>query len=132
MEKVFRRLPLTAKLMLMALIPLALLLFFAIQIYRDKTEKIGVLNSYLQRIELSAIISNTTDDLQAERRFSFGNVINDRFRTELLLQRTRTDSTLSRLNNNPQLKNIRQYTFLDSLAQFRAAIDQKKVSPGEV
>ena len=132
MEKVFRRLPLTAKLMLMALIPLGLLLFFAIQIYREKTEKIGVLYSYLQRIEQSATISNATDDLQGERRFSFGYVINDQFRTELLIQRSRTDSTLTRLDRNPLLRNIRKYTFLDSLAQFRAAVDQKKVGPSQV
>jgi signal transduction histidine kinase/DNA-binding response OmpR family regulator len=132
MDKLFRRLPLTAKLMMMALIPLALLVFFAIQIYREKSDKIGVLNSYLQRIELSAVISNATDDLQAERRYSFGFVINNQFQTELLLQRVRTDSTLSRLNRIEQLKDIRRYTFLDSLSGFRNLVDQKKLVPSQV
>jgi signal transduction histidine kinase/DNA-binding response OmpR family regulator len=132
MNKFFRRLSLPTKLTLMALIPLALLVFFAIQIYREKTEKIGILENYLDRVDVSVNISSAIDELQSERRFSFGYLINQEGKTELILQRNRTDSALARLIRNPQLKFVETYTFLDSLGKIRIGIDNLILTPMDV
>ena len=80
--------------MLMALVPLALLIYFIIQIYKEKSEKVSMLDGYLARINQSVVISNLIDALQSERRYSFAVVINGDRKTELLLQRPKSDSAI--------------------------------------
>jgi signal transduction histidine kinase/CheY-like chemotaxis protein len=118
--------------MLMAIVPLALLVYFVIQIYNEKTEKIGVLDNYLNRIELSASISNVIDQLQTERRYSFGYVINREWKTEMLLQRAKTDSAVQSLGKTEQADSIETYTFLDSLRVVRIGIDNLALNPMQV
>jgi signal transduction histidine kinase/CheY-like chemotaxis protein len=132
MNTFFKKLSLSTKLMLMAIVPLALLVYFVIQIYNEKTEKIGVLNNYLDRIELSASISNLIDQLQTERRYSFGYVINREWKTEMLLQRRQTDSAIQKLDKNGQVDNVESYTFLDSLGMVRLGIDNLSLNPMQV
>lgn len=132
MNTFFKKLSLSAKLMLMAIVPLALLVYFVIQIYNEKTEKIGVLDNYLDRIELSANISNVIDQLQTERRYSFGYVINREWKTEMLLQRAKTDSAVQNLSRSEQTDSIETYTFLDSLSTIRIGIDNLALNPMQV
>ncbi|MBO9681715.1 MAG: nitrate- and nitrite sensing domain-containing protein, partial [Flavisolibacter sp.] len=132
MNTFFKKLSLSAKLMLMAIVPLALLVYFVIQIYNEKTEKIGVLDHYLDRIELSASISNVIDQLQTERRYSFGYVINREWKTEMLLQRAKTDSAVQNLSRSEQTDSIETYTFLDSLGTIRIGIDNLVLNPMQV
>ncbi|HEY0066333.1 MAG TPA: ATP-binding protein, partial [Flavisolibacter sp.] len=127
MNKLFRRLSLSSKLMLMAVIPLALLAYFAIQIYREKDTKIQLLETYLQRVEQSASISSLIDELQTERRYSFGYVINGRLRAELAVQRPKTDAAFRALLGSPSLAGFTGYTFLDSLASVRRRIDEASI-----
>lgn len=128
MTKFFKRLPLPAKLTLMAVLPLVLLVYFVIQIYSEKSEKIAVLNSYLKRIEFSGNISNAIDQLQTERRYSFGYIINREWKTEMLLQRSKTDSAVQKLNST-QSDDLASYTFLDSLGKVRILIDNLSITP---
>src|SRR6476620_10517279 len=123
MNTFFKQLSLPAKLMLMTLIPLGLLIYFIIQIYKEKTETISMLDGYMDRVNQSAYISNIIDALQVERRYSFGYVITGDRRTELLLQRPKADSAIAALSNIAALKNVQKYTFLDTLAKVRSAID---------
>lgn len=116
----------------MAIVPLALLVYFVIQIYKEKSEKIAVLENYLDRIELSASISNVIDQLQTERRYSFGYVINREWRTEMLLQRAKTDSAVQNLMKSEQADSIETYTFLDSLGDVRTGIDNLDLNPMQV
>lgn len=132
MNKFFKSLSLSAKLVLMTVVPMVLMVFFVIQIYREKSEKIGILNSYLSRIELSAGISNVIDQLQTERRYSFGYIINREWKTEMLLQRAKTDSAINSLSRSNQADRINNYTFLDSLGKIRTAIDGLALTPLQV
>jgi signal transduction histidine kinase/DNA-binding response OmpR family regulator len=131
MNQLFRRLPFSAKLMIMAIIPLAFLIYFAIQINTSKAEKLGVLNTYQEGIDQSARISTLVDELQSERRYSFGFVLNEEWRTELVMQRQRTDAALQNTLNMPLLKGAASYTFLDSLSIMRSRIDQSVLDPTE-
>jgi signal transduction histidine kinase/DNA-binding response OmpR family regulator len=132
MNTLFRRLPLTGKFLLIAIIPVALLVYFAYQIHAEKAAKLAILHTYLDRIGESVEISGMVDDLQTERRYSFGYVINDRFRGELVVQRAKVNAAMSRLQQNPNLGNVASYTMLDSLQAIRGQIDRNNVSPEDV
>ncbi|RYY64025.1 MAG: GAF domain-containing protein, partial [Chitinophagaceae bacterium] len=130
MKKVFLRLPLPVKLMLAVLIPLVLLVFFAIQIFREKAERMELLGNYQFAINRSAQISQLVDALQAERRFAFGYALKNEFRTELITQRSRTDALLQQLLElDSSLRNMPAYTFLDSLPSVRRQVDDQVVAP---
>jgi len=132
MNRLFRKLPLPAKLMLMALIPLGLLIFFAIEIYREKTQKISILQTYLKRTEQSATIGQLIDQLQAERRYSFGYALSRNWRAELVIQRPKTDVGVKQLLSLPQMEKADQYTLLDSLSAFRQLLDNEAATPDDV
>jgi signal transduction histidine kinase/DNA-binding response OmpR family regulator len=132
MIKLFRRLSLSAKLMLIALIPLALLIYFAIEIYKEKNEKLDNLSMYLDRMHQSSVISKLVDELQTERRFSFGYVLSKGWKPELLVQRQKTDEALREMVSNSELKTAPYYTFLDSLPILRARVDNLTEDPMDV
>ena len=115
--------------MLIALIPLALLIYFASQIYIEKSSKIDVLDNYFQRTESATLISMAVDEIQTERRYTYGYIIKNDWRAELVIQRPKTDSSLQRLKRNPLLKGIETYSLFDSLSSYRAGIDRNTVSP---
>ena len=118
--------------MLIALVPLALLVYFIIQIYEEKSDKVSVLEGYLDRVNQSAAIGTLIDALQAERRASFGYVITGERQTELLLSRPRTDSAIQGLAGLPNLQNMVNYTFLDTLSNIRMAVDNRAAAPQQV
>jgi hypothetical protein len=132
MNRLFRRLSLPAKMMLLALVPLALLVYFIIQIYEEKSDKLEMLEGYLDRVNQSSHLGTLTDALQAERRFSFGFVITGERRTELLLARPRTDSAIHLVSELPALRHVSSYTFLDSLNNVRFSVDNGTATPARV
>ncbi|WP_207492625.1 response regulator [Aridibaculum aurantiacum] len=132
MNKMFKRISLTGKLMLIAIFPILLLVFFAIQIYKEKSERLEILNNYIERIEQSAAISNVVDVLQVERRLSFGYSISRSWRTEMLMERKKTDEAIQKMVQFEWVSSSPKYTFLDSLQQIRAAIDDTSITPNGV
>ena len=133
MNLFFKRLPLYAKLMLVGILPLALLVYFAFQIYNEKTDKISILQNYLARIDQVSNINNLISELQSERRYSFGYALTQQWRSELVVQRPRTDAALKHLhaNNDSQFQKVESYTFLDSLQAVRQQIDTRSISANE-
>ena len=113
---------------------MVLLVYFAFGYYNEQTDRINFLNSYLQKTQQAASISQLVDDLQTERRYSFGYVIRHDWRGELVIQRPRTDAALQRLENNGsgQLSKVESYTFLDQLKTMRTRIDNGQADPMEV
>jgi len=121
MNLFFKRLPLYAKLILVGLLPLALLFYFALQIYNEKTDKLSILKNYLSRVDQVSNINNLISELQSERRYSFGYALTQQWRSELVMQRPHTDAALKRLHadNDSQYLKVESYTFLDSLSEVR-------------
>ena len=72
MTRFFRQLPLNIKLIVLAVIPLAMLIFFMLEINVERMEKINVIESYLQRASDVEQVGLAIDELQSERRYSFG------------------------------------------------------------
>ena len=130
MNQLFKKLSLPAKLFLIGIIPLAFLVYFAFQIYKEKTEKIQILDGYLHRVDNVAELSNLISEVQSERRFSFGYAIKGGWRSELVTQRPRTDAALERVEkiSDSSLISIRSYTFLDSLQKIRNKLDNNELS----
>ncbi|HJW18254.1 MAG TPA: response regulator [Flavisolibacter sp.] len=130
MNSFFKRLPLYAKLMLVGLLPLALLIYFTLQIYNEKTDKLSILKNYLNRVEQVSNINNLISELQSERRYSFGYALTQQWRSELVVQRPKTDAALQRLhaNNDTQYLKVESYTFLDSLQAVRQEVDSRSLT----
>ncbi|MDP4262385.1 MAG: PAS domain S-box protein [Bacteroidota bacterium] len=131
MNSIFRRLPLSVKLLLIGLIPLSLLVYTSVQIYAEKTEKINLLTGYIQRIYQSASINTLIDCLEKERKLSFDHAMKIDKRNELAIQRPRTDSAIQRLEEG-SLSGFTTYTFLDNLQKVRNEVDSGYLPPGQV
>ena len=134
MNKFIKKLPLPAKLVLIGILPLLVLVITSYQMYREKNDKITMIEGYLQRTRQSAKISVLVNELQRERRYSFGNVLKKEWFTEMRLQRASTDSALQVLQEDPdpRLKGLEQYTFLNELPDLRNKIDDRTLSADAV
>jgi signal transduction histidine kinase/CheY-like chemotaxis protein len=131
MKGFFNRLTLPAKLILIAALPLFFLLFVAIEYNREKSEKLSMINGYRQRIKLAININSLIDQLQLERRYTFGYTLKDKWQNEMLEQRTKTDNELRQLQDdiNHDLPGFENYTFLDDLKDYRQRVDAKILQP---
>ena len=124
MNHFFRKLPLPAKLILIGLIPLIFLTWLSFRLYKEKSQKLGLLGSYIERMHQSADITKLIDNLQGERRYSFDYTLKKDSLPELLQQRPKTDSIIKRLSNyRASLSDFESYTFLKDLAAMRTAVD---------
>ena len=132
MTRFFRQLPLNIKLIVLAVIPLAMLIFFMLEINVERMEKINVIESYLQRASDVEQVGLAIDELQSERRYSFGFLLKKEWRNELVIQRPKTDAIIEHLENSNEFRGLRSYTFLDSLGSIRRKIDDNAVTPEEV
>lgn len=134
MNRLLRRMPLAAKVLLIVLVPLSLLIYLSIQLYKEKSAKVELLAGYIAGINQAANINNLIDQLQSERRFSFDYAIKKDFRGYLVQQRPVTDSAIQQLErvNENALKGFQEYTFLKSLDSIRSRIDTSNLGPNEV
>ncbi|TCJ12704.1 response regulator [Flaviaesturariibacter flavus] len=109
---------------------MVLLLFFAIQIFREKQDRMQLLQGYQTSINRSAALSMLADGLQAERRYAFVYALRHEYRRELLEQRRITDSALEHLQEvDTVLTRLQEYTFLDSLSAVRRSVDADQLAP---
>lgn len=134
MKHFFRRLPLPYKLLLIGLVPLLLLVYMTVQLYKEKTRELELLHSYLDRITQSVNLNKLIEQLQTERRYSFSYVLEAKDKEALIAQRTETDKALQRLDN-PNLLTLykyRDYTFLDKIQATRNGVDSGRVNSSGV
>ncbi|RYY99620.1 MAG: response regulator [Chitinophagaceae bacterium] len=133
MKSLFERLPLPAKLLLVALVPLALLLYFAFQIFREKDQRMDLLANYQSSIRQTARLSAFVDALQSERRYSFGYALRHDWYDEMRAGRQSTDSALQHLlAGDKNASQLTRYTFIDSLPAFRKLVDRDLVAAPDV
>jgi signal transduction histidine kinase len=133
MNSLFKKLSLPYKLGLIATVPLLVLVFLCFQVYRERSEKIDLLESYVQRMQYSQNITALIYSLQEERRYSFEFTLNKTMHPKILSERLVTDSILERLSHYDEpLSAFESYTFLDHLADARRAIDSSRVNSGNV
>ena len=123
MLKIISRLPLSIKLILICLIPISLSIYFSVLIYNQKSERIQLIETAIDRIRESAKLQELIIALAYERRYSF-NYLQKKERLEKLNnQKKVTDSLIGILKStNPKLKNFTDYTLLDQLDSVRAGV----------
>jgi signal transduction histidine kinase/DNA-binding response OmpR family regulator/methyl-accepting chemotaxis protein len=134
MNTFFRRLPLPVKLILIGLLPMAMLLIVAIQLLNNKNEKLEIIGTYQRRIQQSANLSALIEELQVERRFSFGYAVKNAFQSEMVLQRSKTDAAIAKVTseNMETLPAFAEYTFVNGLGNFRTRVSNKQAYATEV
>jgi len=128
----FRNLSLTAKLLLIGVIPILFLIYFSLVIYREKARKVELLGDYIEHVDQSANIGELISELTRERRYSYLFTIKDTDKEinhrRILEHRAKVDSIIAVLQKSDDLalRDFTKYTFLDNLASTRAAIDTIK------
>ncbi len=130
----FKRLPFAIKLILVALIPLLFAIYLTFQFYQEKSQRLQLIKSYKDRIQLSADLSGLIDNLQEERKFSFDYAVSNAPLQQLLTQRPKTDYYIKRLkeSNDLSISHFPDYTNLNKLGEIRSRIDTSKISPDVV
>src|SRR5688500_20386959 len=116
MNKFFRRLPLLAKLLIIAIVPMVFIIFLTIQIYNEKSKNVDQIKTYLNQIQHSSTLARLTDQLQKERRFSFDYALMKNHQVQMVSERPITDSLLKalELSGNETLRGFTEYTFLEN------------------
>jgi PAS domain S-box-containing protein len=134
MNRFFYRLPLLAKLLMIAAIPLFFAGYLTAQLYREKSENIAQIKNYLTRIDEAATVSRLTDQLQIERRFSFEYALRNIQKQEMLAQRSVTDSLIQELRskNDTALSGFEDFVFIDNLDSVRSRIDRQRYASNAV
>ncbi len=123
MLKIITRLPLTIKLLLICLIPISLSIYFSILIYKQKTERIQLIETAIDRMHESASIQQLIQTLAYELRYSFNYLQKKETLVRLNDQKKITDSLIRVIKSaNPRFKNFTDYTFLDKLDSVRTAV----------
>jgi signal transduction histidine kinase/DNA-binding response OmpR family regulator len=134
MNKLFNNIPLPIKLMLIGIIPLLFMLYLAIQVHKERTDRIDLLEKFSREINENAARIRLIDDLQIERRLSFKYVLRNDEEAAMLLQRSKTDESIQTLKKLVSGNRIHftEYTFLNQLESIRERIDTRKIPADEV
>jgi len=128
MNKIFKRLPLAVKLILIGLIPLIFLVYLTSQVYQEKEARLQILNSSIDKIHQSANLSSLINALETERKISFDYALGKASHSELYKTRPATDNFLSKVesSDDPGVYGFKEYTNLDKLSEIRKQIDNNK------
>ena len=134
MNQFFRQLPLLAKLLLIALIPIAFIIYLTIVLYREKATNVAQLRDHIARMEQSANITRLIDQLQRERRYSYEYALKKERQLEMLAQRPHTDSLIETLRrrHDRSLEGFETYSFLKGLDSVRNGINQGVLGTNQV
>ncbi len=128
MNVFFRRLPLTVKLILIGIIPILFLVYFSVMIYVEKSEKVNLIEDYVDQISETASLGELIARLSAERKASYQYVLKKQTHEKVASERLKTDSLISVLQKSDDLKiaDFTKYTFLDELENTRNQVDTSK------
>lgn len=130
----FRNLSLTAKLLLIGIIPVLFLIYFSMMIYREKSQKVELLGNYIEHIQQSQNVAELVAELTRERRYSYFYKLNDTGYNRILFHRKRTDSIIKLLeeSRDPSVNDFSKYTFIDNIDSIRSQIDSLRLSTNQI
>ncbi len=120
--------------MLIGLIPLIFLIYFAVQIINEKNDRVQVVNNVIKDINSSLAVMEVASQLHLERRLAFSYAYDKTVPAQLTTQFSNTDNALLEIDNLlPETTgNYRKYSLLDILKPLRKQIISKQVSPNEI
>jgi signal transduction histidine kinase/DNA-binding response OmpR family regulator len=130
MKRLLQKVPLSAKLLLIALLPLIFLIVFGFQVIKEKRDHLMIVNGVIEDVDKSLAISKVANNLHLERRFTFRSYIDNKFAPRMETQRLRTDDVLRDLR--PKLgasyDQYLKFTLLDNINIERKRIDSKQLN----
>ncbi len=134
MTRLLQRLPLMAKLLILAILPILFAAYLTFQLYSEKQKNVAQIKNFLERIEQTAIIARLIDQLQLERRYSFDFAMRQVGEEKMKAQRPVTDSLLKKLQEKQgrDLKGFMKYAFLDDIDSVRQRIDRRAYDQNRV
>ncbi|SEV98434.1 response regulator [Chitinophaga arvensicola] len=134
MKRFFMRLPLPRKLMLIAVIPLACLVYFGIAVFNKQSADIDTIDNLVQKITTATTIMKVADEIHMERRNSVNYVLQTGSLNDLLTQRAKTDLAIDAVKSRLLASDSRffQYSLLNTLPRKRKDIDNKSMPQREV
>ncbi|HTM66263.1 MAG TPA: response regulator [Flavipsychrobacter sp.] len=134
MNRLFKKIPFPVKLLIIGLLPLIFLLVVSIQLHKQRSEKIEIIEATAQRMNRAALISELVDCLQSERRISFSYAITKQNNGTLGLLRNKTDEAITEIERREgkNLNGVQNYTFLNRLDVMRSLLDEGKLNASEV
>lgn len=131
----FNLIPLNYKLVLLALVPVIVLIFFFYLIENEKKERIEGTNDFITRIHLALSADNLVEQLQQERRLSLSNIFNRNDSGALSVQQLKTDEAIQNFNtyiDSGLNAEYVDYTFIGELPSWRSKINNKEMGYEEV
>ncbi|MDF3078988.1 MAG: histidine kinase [Sphingobacteriaceae bacterium] len=130
MNKFFKTLTFPVKLVLIGLIPLLFLLYFAGQILYERNQRIKTVNEVIGKINISMSTMELAQAMHLERRLSFSYLIGKSTLPELVAQFSKTDDSLRELEktSGSGYDDYLKYSLLDQVKAFRKKIIVKAVS----
>jgi PAS domain S-box-containing protein len=134
MKGIFRKLSLSQKLLLTALVPFLLTIYLTLQLNDEKTSNIRQLENYIERFDRMAKLATLIDQLQVERKLGFDYALKMTGPENMIRQRRSTDSLIQWLNQHAgdQLKDYPEYTFLKDLNVTRNKLDSGTFNANQV
>ena len=134
MNQFFKRLPLLAKLLIIAIVPVLFIFYLTGQVYTEKARNIAAIKGHMARMDQSITLTRLIDQFQKERKASFDYALLHSDRSAMLAMRPVTDSLLATLQNHHDqvLKGFMTYAFLEPLDSARRKIDQGQYPPAQV
>ncbi len=131
MNKFLSRIPLPVKLLLIGLIPLICILYLAAEIHREKINSINRIDHFINQMNEAEIIAGLKDNLQEERRYSFGALLNKDMNTQKLVSRDKTDQSIIDVREigGHELNGFEYYTNLQDLDSVRKEVDAAAMTP---
>ena len=131
MNRFFRKLPLSIKLMLIGLIPLVFLVYLSGQLYNEKEQHVYLIADQIKHFHEEGLITDLIYELEKERKVSYEYSLKRTSYGNVLLQRPHTDRFIEMLekSNDLAISGFPAYTFLDRLDDFRNSLDTSAVFP---
>ena len=135
MKNFFNNLSLTKKLLVVGLIPLSFLVYFATLVAIEKNERIEVVENLISEVNTSVAIMNVAHQFHLERRLSLDYTLRKGTETRLAVQRAQTDRQIAALANVKlpiSLSELKKATLLNNLSTKRRQILNRELGPEEI
>ena len=120
--------------MLIGLVPLIFLIYFAVQIINEKNDRVQVVNNVIIDINSSLGVMEVAAQLHYERRVAFSYAYDRIIPSQLTTQFSKTDDALLETESRipESAGNYNKYSLLENLRPLRRQITSKQLSPNEI
>lgn len=133
MSKLFRNLPLTGKLTLIAILPLILSIFLTFQLLKEKQGKLLLVRNFREQISTAHAVLRLASEMQKELRWTYVHGLGQDKSQDLIKQRSINDSLIKSLQQSSDfsLAGFKEYTFLNELNSVRNKVDSHIIRSDE-